>query len=173
MDVVQLISHLEVYKRSKPAIQALRLCHRYGDQAPIARLSTELIDMIINELLLLDYEKARLAWGQKAACLENRCTVESHLDPEDIHRIFGEVLERRVRHHRATCPSSCKKTCFTYPKISDHDVREHAAQDRKYHESHVDGVRAWTATVNKNLIKRKIRKVCYLRPKTITLCARS
>lgn len=161
MDVIQLVSHLEVYEHSKPAMLALLTCHRYGNQAPIARLSTELIDMIKVELLKLDYPKAQLAWEQEAICFEGRCGPEQHLDAldaEDIHRIFREVLQIRVSSHKARCPSTCKRECLSV-KVSDDDVLERAKRHHKYTESHTFGQKRWLAAVNKNLIVQKIRKV--------------
>lgn len=159
VDLVRLISHLQVYEHSKPAILALRTCHRYGGQAPVAQLSTELIDMIIIELLQLEYGRAYLVLDHKAACLESRCRIEQHLEVGAIDRIVGDVLHERENSHNASCPSTCNKECLSY-QTTDHDVQKRATQDSQYVQAHYSSRREWLASIDSDLIVNMIRKVC-------------
>ncbi|KAF2093216.1 hypothetical protein NA57DRAFT_81553 [Rhizodiscina lignyota] len=79
--ITHLGAGLEAHLESKPAITALRLCHRFGqgDNVFIIKLPQELFDQVIDEVLCESREASLKEWEANFTCYENRCHLLDHL----------------------------------------------------------------------------------------------
>lgn len=109
---MELGPHLQAYVETKPVIDALRLCNRFG-QGPdvhINKLPQELIAMIEEELQVPRRATAFDDWDQDFACFEGRCDLRDHFEPEEIDMFMEEImldveaLGSRGRRRARACP---------------------------------------------------------------------
>jgi len=110
---------------------AVRMCNRFGkgERAPITQLSTELIDMIIMQMLLLNYPAGYARTAHLAACSERRetCDIESHVTP----RMTADQIIKLAREQQH-CTSQCQGECRQERILRFHD----AMNDQKYTRGH-------------------------------------
>jgi hypothetical protein len=71
VDPVQFGAHLEAYISCKSAIQTLRLCHCYGNNAIIATLPLELIRQIEDSLFDFYVRETELFWERQYFCFNH------------------------------------------------------------------------------------------------------
>ena len=96
VNIMELGPHLEAYVETKPVIDTLRLCNRFG-QGPnvhINKLPHELILMIEEELQEKPRRNAFWDWDVDFACFEGRCDIHDHFDPEEIEEFEQDVMDQ-------------------------------------------------------------------------------
>lgn len=94
-----LIAQLQKYDKALPTIQALRLCHRFGQGSDvhITKLPLE-VEGIIEDLV---FHGTSLKYGAHEnphdtfAHFENRCAPFMHFD-EEYNTVFDEVMGRMI-----------------------------------------------------------------------------
>ncbi|OCL12145.1 hypothetical protein AOQ84DRAFT_373363 [Glonium stellatum] len=94
VSIMELGPHLEAYVETKPVVDMLRLCNRFG-QGPdvhINKLPHELILMIEEELQKQPRRDAFWDWDEGFACFEGRCEIADHFDREEIEDFEHEIM---------------------------------------------------------------------------------
>ena len=100
--VDKLGAHLEAYIKTRPTINALRLCGRFGTgpHCYINKLPVELITVI--EIFVVEpvRVKALKTWASEYKCFEVKCDlVDDHFTRKEQHTMFH-------KHKRIKCPGS-------------------------------------------------------------------
>lgn len=126
VDPVALIAHLKVHTETKEIQQALRICHRYGKgpAAYIAKLPSELLDMIIESVLQPLRVRASRDLSRSYRCFQNICSLREHFDPRFIAEIREEMEE-------------------TVEGVSDGDLNEVLWEDEHFPETHAERSHRW------------------------------
>ncbi|KAF2498026.1 hypothetical protein BU16DRAFT_332256 [Lophium mytilinum] len=110
VDIVRLAPHLEAYEEAKPAITALRLCHRFGagPDAHITKLPLELIE-IIAELMQQESRLWKyLEWKEDYDCFQESCELEDHFDEEDTAEFYRLAREQMGIHPKDCSEPGCE-----------------------------------------------------------------
>ncbi len=83
-------AHLSAYSETKPIVEALRLCHRFGQRAQrcIADLPSELIHLIEEEVFEEAIDRCVLGWGVNTQCFEKTCLSVDHFSQKGLKRIW-------------------------------------------------------------------------------------
>ncbi|KAF2171755.1 hypothetical protein M409DRAFT_17990 [Zasmidium cellare ATCC 36951] len=90
VDIEVVGPNVEAFIKLQPIINALRLCHRFGNSgAPITRLPVELLNNIEEVLLKAEREKQREQWQEDYQCFRQACSTLDHYTEEDIDEIRG------------------------------------------------------------------------------------
>ena len=91
----KLIAHLEAYSVEKERSTTLRLCHRYGkgDGVHINKLSTELIDVIVDVISLEAREELLSRWSNIYHCHRGGCDFQDHITEEELEKLRKEVAD--------------------------------------------------------------------------------
>ncbi|KAK5677087.1 hypothetical protein LTS10_010276 [Elasticomyces elasticus] len=100
VNVVDLVVAIESDAQLRPAIQALKLCNRFGGIAPITILPTELIDLIKDDLtanILAATDQRRNELDKLYGCVTETC-----LDSPSLHMSAEQQLDR-VNEAREMC----------------------------------------------------------------------
>jgi hypothetical protein len=114
VDMARLGASLETYSRVEMSIKTLRLCHRFC-QAPLSKLSQELLEHIIDQVHQADLQETLEDWNSSQAhkCFQGLCKPEDHYDPYGPHTekvwqyLFGPRNDEPVRDP-ATCSEKDK-----------------------------------------------------------------
>ena len=91
----KLIAHLEAYSVEKQRSTTLRLCHRYGkgDGVYINKLSTELIDVIVDFISLDAREELLSRWSNIYHCHRGGCDFSDHITKEELEKLRKEYAD--------------------------------------------------------------------------------
>jgi len=88
VDIQKLGPRLEAYLELKPALQQLRLCHRFGKgpDAHITKLPQELFEIVVEDVLNTARDDAPyLKWAKPFACFEEMCNPIDHFEESDLN----------------------------------------------------------------------------------------
>ena len=83
VDPAELGARMESYVEIRAPIHVFRLCvQRAPSEAPLGKLSPELVEMIATEVYDAAFNKKLKAWQQCISCCEETCRRSEHLDEE-------------------------------------------------------------------------------------------
>ncbi|KAF2806201.1 uncharacterized protein BDZ99DRAFT_91948 [Mytilinidion resinicola] len=175
VDIARLGPHLEAYMEAKPAMDALRLCHRFGtgQKAYITKLPMELIAMIENELQKASRKSKAKCWKEDYLCFQDCCTLEDHFSDEETEELYDICRsELGLARHRSECDGG--KTCkckeggdsldSEYDDFSDDEavgdmVVDMMIESGTRYEVHFERCRLWQKRTNKNCSSGPFEKV--------------
>jgi hypothetical protein len=84
VSVTQLVAHMEAYRETLPALNALRACNRFGkeSQCHINKLPVELVQRVAHYYILPEREKKLKDWKKRLLCYEDDCEMIDHFSEE-------------------------------------------------------------------------------------------
>ena len=83
VDAAELGARMESYVEIKAPVHVFRLCvQRAPSEAPLRRLSPELVELIATEVYDAAFNKQLKAWQQGISCCEETCRRSEHLSEE-------------------------------------------------------------------------------------------
>ena len=83
VDPDDLIARVEAYSETRPQVSALQQCREDGAPSLIAKLPTEVAEMVVSELEDSVYRDKITPWLRWRECRNDTCTDESHETPRD------------------------------------------------------------------------------------------
>ncbi|KAK3650346.1 hypothetical protein LTR56_006322 [Elasticomyces elasticus] len=112
----QLLTHLAAYKRTLPALQAIRLAHRFGTgpQVHITKLPVEML-LLIEDFVI---EAQRQRWDpyieSELDCFESKCEPRHHwVEEDDLWDYAGPLTQCQPCEEEVTKGSYSHKNCDT------------------------------------------------------------
>jgi hypothetical protein len=100
IDPVKLGSHLETYSACKPLFQTLRLCHKYGESAPITSLPVEVLKMIEDEIFEAQVAESMPRWEQEYSCFQEQCWPVDHYTFDEIADFSTIINDLELDPHK-------------------------------------------------------------------------
>lgn len=97
VDIPTLVSNFEAYVNLLPVISTLRLCHRFGKDAAITKLPTELVRWIEDSLTYEERLNQCRSRHQNLRCHQHLCDPIEHCD-EEAYRSFYHGKPRMYFH---------------------------------------------------------------------------
>jgi hypothetical protein len=150
--VDKLGAHLEAYMKTRPAINALRLCHRFGTgpHCYINKLPVELIGEIEKYVVAPARVEALETWSSEYKCFELRCDlVDDHFTRKEQHEMFHDMKLNR-------CPGS--RFCSFWRKRDSQTIAKHheallhfVANSDHWEDAHDNKVERWVNKVDTQL----------------------
>lgn len=101
VDPAELGARMESYVEVKAPIHVFRLCvQRAPSEAPLGRLSPELVEMIATEVYDAAFNKHLKAWQQFISCCEETCRRSEHLSEESCE-LSRDEFQMELESHPA------------------------------------------------------------------------
>lgn len=84
VSVTQLTAHMEAYRDTLPALNALRACNRFGKgpQCHVNKLPVELVQRIAHYCILPEREEKLEDWAARFRCYQENCRILDHFSRE-------------------------------------------------------------------------------------------
>lgn len=163
-DAAELGARMEAYVETKALVLVFKLCvQRAQSEAPLGRLSPELIEMIATEVHDAAFKKKLKIWHKDLFCCANVCRPSEHLSAEQRKSLKDDYkLELRSEHED---DSGSDSDCGCGNHFDDYLAELGVGQDE-----HIDAVETTLAKVENNSYAEssgnfaKCRKVCFLFP---------
>lgn len=91
--VNELGARLQSYLETKPSIDTLRLCNRFGkgNNVFVTSLPAEVLELIVQHVRWMDFESNLEQWTQNQRCCEGDCDPPEHFTEEDRVDLHSEV----------------------------------------------------------------------------------
>ena len=147
---------MESYVETKAPIHAFKLCVQHAQsEAPLGRLSPELIQMIANEVHDAAFDKQLKTWQKGISCCANICRPSEHLSEESYESLRDDY--RMELESEDETDGECDCT---------HHFDGYLAELGMGHDEHIDAVETFLAKVENNSYIEssggfaKCRKVC-------------
>ena len=88
-----LAAHLQSYIETKPSVDALQMCHRFGhgERAYITMLPTEVVHIIAQKLRWSDVQQVLKECSQRLMCCEDSCETGDHFSRKELIEIHKEM----------------------------------------------------------------------------------
>ena len=107
VDAAELGARMESYVETKAPIHVFKLCwQRARSEAPLGRLSPELIEMIATEVHDAAFNKQLRIWQSGMICCANECRPSEHLSEESYESLRHEYRMDFESEHEG-CDGEC------------------------------------------------------------------
>ena len=164
VDAAELGARMESYVETKASIHVFKLCvHRAQSEAPLGRLSPELIEMIATEVHHAAFNKKLEMWHKDLFCCANVCRPSEHLSAEKCKSLRDDFQMELGSEHEDDSGGDSECGC------SDH-FDDYLVELGMGHDEHVEAVETGLEKVENNSYVERIssfarcRKVCLLFP---------
>ena len=160
VDPAELGARMESYVEVKAPIHVFRLCvQRAPSEAPLGRLSPELVEMIATEVYDAAFNKYLKAWQQCISCCEDTCWRSEHLS-EERRELSRDDFQMDLESHLAS-NSRCDGIYCACPHDFDGWLFKRGIGDDEHTLSMED---FWAKVENNSYVDgsgfAKCRKVC-------------
>jgi hypothetical protein len=80
VSVTQLVAHMEAYRETLPALNAVRACNRFGKgpQCHINKLPVELVQRVAQYCILPERKEKSEDWSKRLLCYQDECEILDH-----------------------------------------------------------------------------------------------
>ena len=161
-DAAELGARMEAYVETKALVHVFKLCVQHAQsEAPLGRLSPELIEMIATEVHDAAFNKQLKMWHKDLFCCANVCRPSEHLSAEKCKSLRESYQMELGSEHEDD--SGCDSECGCA-----HHFDDYLAELGMGHDEHIDAVETLLAKVENNSYVEssgsfaKCRKVCFL-----------
>ena len=161
-DAAELGARMEAYVETKALVHVFKLCvQRAQSEAPLGRLSPELIEMIATEIHNAAFNKQLKMWRKDLFCCGNVCRPSEHLSEESCKSLRDDYRMELASEDEDD--SECDNHCGCAHHFDGYLAELGMGQDE-----HNDAVETFLAKVENNSYVESsdsfanCRKVCFL-----------